>query len=168
MKAFFFLALLAPVFAMPANQGCNAGQASAVTGGAAAGNATCAMTKAHLEKGIKANLKIQAQELQGIQTLQAQLDTPDFNATQTKVLDIQTRGIEIRAKNQKLAKDISSPALDGLNIVEGAQVKEKDQVTGLKGQAAADKDTLDTLVKEVMDGTAQNKKNLDAAKSQKC
>ena len=41
-------------------------------------------------------------------------------------------------------------------------------MTGLKGQAATDKDTLDTLVQEVMDGTAQNKKNLDAAKSQKC
>ncbi|KAF5846395.1 hypothetical protein GGP41_003802 [Bipolaris sorokiniana] len=167
MKAFFFLTLLAPVFALPANQGCDIGKASTVTSGGAA-NTTCAMTKAHLEKGIQHNLNIQAQELQGIQTLQAQLDTPDFNATQTKVLDIQQRGIDIRAKNQKLAKKISSPALDGLNIVEGAQVKEKDQVTGLKGQAATDKDTLDTLVQEVMDGTAQNKKNLDAAKSQKC
>ncbi|EUC46229.1 hypothetical protein COCMIDRAFT_93398 [Bipolaris oryzae ATCC 44560] len=167
MKAFFFLALLAPVLAMPANQGCNIGKASAVTGGAAA-NSTCTMTKAHLEKGIQHNLKIQAQELQGIQTLQSQLDTPAFNTTQTAVLAIQQRGIDIRAKNQKLAKKISSPALDGLNIVEGAQVKEKDQVTGLKGQKATDKDTLDTLVKEVMDGTAQNKKNLEAARGQKC
>ncbi|EMD87793.1 hypothetical protein COCC4DRAFT_25001 [Bipolaris maydis ATCC 48331] len=168
MKAFFFLALLAPVFALPANQDCNSGKAAAVIGGGGAANATCAATKAQLEKGIQDNLNIQAQELQGVKTLQAQLGTAEFKTTQAKVLNIQQRGIEIRANNQKLAKEISSPALDGLNIVQGAQITEQDQVKGLKNQAATDTDTLNTLVQEVTDGTAQNQKNLAAAKTTNC
>lgn len=90
-----------------------------------------------------------------------------FVAQQKAVLDIQSKGIAIRAKNQELAKQLNSPAIDGLATVAKAQVQEKDQVSGLKG-TAADMKTLATLVQEVEDGTKQNEKNLAAAKSQKC
>ena len=90
------------------------------------------------------------------------------NATQTSVLAIQQRGVDIRANNQKLAKEINSPAADGLAIVAGAQTKEIDQVKSLKGNAAADGETIKMLVQEVMDGTMQNQKNLQAAKGQAC
>jgi hypothetical protein len=90
-----------------------------------------------------------------------------FTTTQKDVLAIQQKGITIRANNQKLAKEINSPAVAGLAIVAGAQVKEMTQVQGLK-DAAADAATLMTLVQEVQDGTKQNQKNLAAAKTQKC
>ena len=90
-----------------------------------------------------------------------------FQATQKSVLDIQQKGVTIRASNQKLAQQINSPAVDGLAIVAMAQVLEITQVKGLKGNAT-DADTLQKLVKEVRDGTAQNQKNLAAAKSQNC
>lgn len=106
--------------------------------------------------------------LRSVQTLQKQLGTADFKATQAKVLDIQQKGIDIRTNNQKLAKQINSPASAGLDIVQGAQVKEKSQVQGLTGTAAADTATLNTLVQEVQDGTKQNQKNLADAKSTKC
>jgi hypothetical protein len=38
----------------------------------------------------------------------------------------------------------------------------------LKGNAAADGETIKMLVQEVMDGTMQNQKNLQAAKGQVC
>jgi hypothetical protein len=90
-----------------------------------------------------------------------------FSTEQKSVLAIQQKGIAIRETNQKLAKEINSPAIAGLAIVAGAQVKEMTQVTGLK-DTAADAATLTTLVQEVQDGTKQNQKNLAAAKSQKC
>jgi hypothetical protein len=85
-----------------------------------------------------------------------------FSTEQKSVLAIQQKGIAIRETNQKLAKEINSPAIAGL-----AMVKEMTQVTGLK-DTAADAATLTTLVQEVQDGTKQNQKNLAAAKSQKC
>jgi hypothetical protein len=90
-----------------------------------------------------------------------------FQAQQKSVLDIQQKGINIRANNQKLAKEINSPANAGLATVANAQVLEKNQVTSLKGNAA-DAATLQKLVTEVQDGTKQNQKNLAAAKSQQC
>jgi hypothetical protein len=98
--------------------------------------------------------------------LNLQTGTAEFTTTQQSVLAIQQKGITIRQNNQKLAKEIKSPAADGLAIVAGAQTKEMLQVMGLKG-TSADKDTLATLMK-VMDGTAQNGKNLAAAQGQKC
>jgi hypothetical protein len=107
-----------------------------------------------------------------VQTLQsmAQNGTAQvaaFQKTQKSVLGIQQKGIEIRSNNQKLAKEINSPAADGLAIVATAQVKEMTQVMGLNN-TAADVGTLKQLVQEVQDGTKQNEKNLAAAKSQKC
>jgi hypothetical protein len=90
-----------------------------------------------------------------------------FQMTQKSVLGIQQKGIKIRSNNQKLAKEINSPAADGLAIVATAQVKEMSQVMGLNN-TAADAATLKQLVQEVQDGTKQNEKNLAAAKSQKC
>jgi hypothetical protein len=102
-----------------------------------------------------------------VYALKLQGGTAGFNATQGSVLAIQQRGIDIRANNQKLAKEINSPAADGLAIVAGAQTKEIDQVRSLKG-TSADAKTLGMLVTEVMDGTKQNQKNLAAAKGQTC
>jgi hypothetical protein len=107
-----------------------------------------------------------------VQTLQGMLKNGTapaaaFSTTQKSVLAIQQKGITIRANNQKLAKEINSPAVAGLAIVAGAQVKEMTQVQGLK-DTAADAATLTTLVQEVQDGTKQNQKNLAAAKTQKC
>jgi hypothetical protein len=99
--------------------------------------------------------------------LNLQTGTAGFTTTQQSVLAIQQKGITIRQNNQKLAKEIKSPAADGLAIVAGAQTKEMLQVMGLKG-TSADKDTLAMLKAEVMDGTMQNGKNLAAAKGQKC
>ncbi|PZD36435.1 hypothetical protein A1F97_08312 [Pyrenophora tritici-repentis] len=115
-----------------------------------------------------ANLNIQAQELKGIQCLQKEEGTAGFKAEQASVLKIQQKGIEIRANNQKLAKEINSPAAAGLDIVAGAQVKEMMQVMSLNGTAKADDATLKMLVQEVEDGTKQNEKNLAEAKSTKC
>jgi hypothetical protein len=103
-----------------------------------------------------------------VYALKLQGGTAGFNATQTSVLAIQQRGVDIRANNQKLAKEINSLAADGLAIVAGAQTKEIDQVKSLKGNAAADGETIKMLVQEVMDGTMQNQKNLQAAKGQAC
>jgi hypothetical protein len=110
--------------------------------------------------------------LRSVQTLQSMLSNGTapaaaFSTTQKSVLAIQQKGITIRANNQKLAKEINSPAAAGLAIVAGAQVKEMTQVQGLK-DTAADTATLKTLVQEVQDGTKQNQKNLAAAKTQKC
>jgi hypothetical protein len=52
-----------------------------------------------------------------------------FSTEQKSVLAIQQKGIAIRETNQKLAKEINSPAIAGLAIVAGAQVKEMMQVT---------------------------------------
>jgi hypothetical protein len=52
--------------------------------------------------------------------------------------------------------------------VAGAQTKEIDQVRSLRGNAASDEETIKMLVQEVMDGTKQNQKNLEAAKGQAC
>lgn len=100
-----------------------------------------------------------------VQTAAAQ--SPEFQTEQQSVLRIQQQGINIRANNQKLAKEIKSPAASGLATVAMAQVKEMTQVQGLKGNEA-DANTLQQLVQEVQDGTKQNQKNLAAAKSQKC
>ncbi|USP81946.1 hypothetical protein yc1106_09220 [Curvularia clavata] len=167
MKAFTLLVLIASALAAPANKGGCGNAAGAAAGGAAA----CTKTRADLEKGIQDNLNIQAQELAGVQTLQKQIGTADFKTTQAKVLKIQQQGIDIRVNNQKLAKQINSTASAGLDIVQGAQLKEMSQVQGLTGTAAtekADKETLATLVQEVQDGTKQNQKNLADAKSSKC
>jgi hypothetical protein len=91
----------------------------------------------------------------------------EFTRTKQSVLAIQQKGITIRQNNQKLAKKINSPATDGLATVAGAQVLEMMQVMGLNG-TCADKATLATLMKEVVDGTAQNHKNLAAAQGQNC
>lgn len=186
MKTFAILALIAVAIAAPATSSCDSAPAA---GNGTVTGAGCTAARAQLVDGIKANLDIQAQELKGyarsrnfivfpslpttnpcfsIQTLQKQVGTAEFNATQTSVLAIQQKGIDIRAKNQKLAKEINSPAAAGLDIVAGAQVKEMTQVTGLKGTAATDDATLKTLVQEVQDGTKQNQKNLEDAKSTKC
>lgn len=172
MKSFAILCLIATALAAPAMQ-------------AAAPSANCTQVQNQLEKGIQANLDIQAQELKGytdspfpnslfstyrthsVQSLNLQNGTAKFTTTQQSVLAIQQKGITIRANNQKLAKEIKSPATDGLAIVAGAQTKEMLQVMSLKG-TSADKDTLAMLMKEVMDGTTQNGKNLAAAKGQKC
>jgi len=53
-----------------------------------------------------------------------------------------------------------------LPLTANRQITENDQVKGLNGSGAADKKTLAKLVTEVHDGTAQNEKNLAAAKSQ--
>ncbi|CAE7180159.1 hypothetical protein PTNB73_03705 [Pyrenophora teres f. teres] len=165
MKSFAILALIAgSAFAAPASSGCAA---------AAAGNGTltgdsCTAARTQLVDGIQANLDIQAQELKGIECLQKEVGTAKFKAEQTSVLAIQQKGIDIRAKNQQLAKEINSPAAAGLNIVAGAQVKEMMQVMSLTGTAEADDATLKTLVQEVQDGTKQNQKNLADAKSTKC
>ncbi|RMZ67679.1 ATP binding [Pyrenophora seminiperda CCB06] len=103
-----------------------------------------------------------------VQDLQKQVGTPEFKATQTSVLAIQQKGIDIRANNQKLAASINSPASAGLATVAGAQVMEMTQVKGLKNAAADDNATLTTLVKEVQDGTKQNQKNEADAKTTKC
>ena len=184
MKTFAILALIAVAIAAPAAPSCGSAPAA---GNGTVTSAGCTAARAQLVDGIKANLDIQAQELKGyarprnllsslpttnlsfsIETLQKQVGTAGFNATQTSVLAIQQKGIDIRAKNQKLAKEINSPAAAGLDIVAGAQVKEMTQVTGLKGTAATDDATLKTLVQEVQDGTKQNEKNLADAKSTKC
>ncbi|KAB2103077.1 hypothetical protein AG0111_0g8862 [Alternaria gaisen] len=173
MKTFTLLCLFASAIAAPAPQ--------------ASGTTNCAAIQMKLEQGIQANLDIQAQELKGyayspsaqnstiltgtplsVYALKLQGGTAGFNATQTSVLAIQQRGVDIRANNQKLAKEINSPAADGLAIVAGAQTKEIDQVKSLKGNAAADGETIKMLVQEVMDGTMQNQKNLQAAKGQVC
>ncbi|KAG9192850.1 hypothetical protein G6011_11584 [Alternaria panax] len=154
MKTFAILCLFTSALAAPAPQ--------------ASGTANCAAIQTKLEQGIQANLDIQAQELKGVYALKLQGGTAGFNATQTSVLAIQQRGIDIRANNQKLANEINSPAADGLAIVAGAQTKEIDQVRSLKGNAAADSATITMLVQEVMDGTKQNQKNLAAAKGQAC
>jgi hypothetical protein len=170
MKTFTLLCLFVSALAAPAPQ---------------ASPANCAAIQTKLEQGIQANLDIQAQELKGyvslaipsflpqlthlisVYALKLQGGTAGFNATQASVLAIQQRGVDIRANNQKLAKEINSPAADGLAIVAGAQTKEIDQVKSLKG-TSGDAATLGMLVMEVMDGTKQNQKNLEAAKGQAC
>lgn len=89
-----------------------------------------------------------------------------FALERQNVLFIQQLGIDIRTQNQQIADEIKSPAIDGLNIVQGAQVKEMRQVMGLTGTADTDKAVLQTLVQEVEDGTKQNEMNLAAAQSQ--
>ncbi|KAK7183445.1 hypothetical protein PSPO01_10404 [Paraphaeosphaeria sporulosa] len=140
-------------------------------------NSTCNAVQSKqvgdLAKGIQANLDIQKQEsspFASVQFLQAMSNaksnsTQDFKNIQKAVLNIQQQGIDIRTNNQKLAQQVNSPAQMGLAIVATAQITEKDQVTSLNG-SCADQGTLKTLVKEVQDGTKQNKKNLQAAQSQ--
>ncbi|CBX96181.1 hypothetical protein IAQ61_001355 [Plenodomus lingam] len=133
-------------------------------------NATCDMEKVtQLAGGIQANLFVQQQELAGIkclQKLEPNQASSQFPEERQRVLAIQQLGINIRAQNQNLAKDINSPAIDGLNVVEGAQITEMRQVMGLTGDGEKDKDVLETLVKEVEDGTKQNEANLAAAQGQ--
>ncbi|KAF2705499.1 hypothetical protein K504DRAFT_493942 [Pleomassaria siparia CBS 279.74] len=142
------------------------------------GNATCnSVLTAQLVGGIQANLNIQAQELQGVQTL-ASLTAAnstgralpnnavsDFQLTQSNVLTIQQKGIDIRAQNQKLASELNSPAAQGLAVVAMAQVMEVMQVKSLTGSGPADAKTLQLLVTEVQGGTKQNMMNLMAAES---
>lgn len=54
----------------------------------------------------------------------------------------------------------------GLAVVAMAQVMEMMQVKSLQGGGESDKKTLETLVKEVEDGTKQNTMNLQMAESQ--
>ncbi|KAH7068165.1 hypothetical protein BKA63DRAFT_107563 [Paraphoma chrysanthemicola] len=175
MKTFVLAFLIAHVLSAPTQQ------QSCTQDAAAAPAADCAQVQGQLEKGIQANLDIQAQELTGVEALQSLLSgasaggnatasattTFAFQATQKEVLNIQAQGITIRAENQKLAGEISSPAANGLGIVAQAQVLEMTQVQNLNG-TAADEATLQKLVQEVMDGTMQNQKNLAAAKEQAC
>ncbi|PSN69414.1 hypothetical protein BS50DRAFT_572558 [Corynespora cassiicola Philippines] len=143
------------------------------------GNSTCNAQKvAVLMGGINANLDIQAQELKGVQTLQklAASNTTlkaldgsgpsNFELTKQNVLAIQQKGIDIRAENQRLAGELNSPSQMGLAIVAMAQVTEKMQVEMLQGGGEKDMKTLETLVKEVEDGTKQNTMNLQMAQSQ--
>ncbi|KAH7092114.1 hypothetical protein FB567DRAFT_231124 [Paraphoma chrysanthemicola] len=175
MKSFVLALLVASVLGAPTQQ------PSCTQEAAAAPAADCAQVQGQLEKGIQANLDIQAQELKGVEALQGLLSCGSaggnatgsasnsfaFQAAQKEVLNIQAQGITIRAENQKLAGEISSPAADGLAVVAQAQVLEMSQVQSLKG-TAADEATLQKLVQEVMDGTMQNQKNLAAAKGQAC
>jgi hypothetical protein len=174
MKSFALLCFVAVALAAPAKL-------------APTASLNCTEVQTQLEKGIQANLDIQAQELKGytfsllfpsvaphlltsncsVHSLQLQSGTGEFETTQQSVLSIQQKGITIRANNQKLAAEIKSPAADGLAVVAGAQTKEMMQVMSLKG-TAADADTLKQLVQEVQDGTKQNEKNLATAKGQKC
>ncbi|KAF2185762.1 hypothetical protein K469DRAFT_631665 [Zopfia rhizophila CBS 207.26] len=148
-----------------------------------------------LSDGIQANLDIQKQELQGVLSLQQLVHaannstqnagnatstnscTPseaqaqaegEFVSEQKKVLDIQTKGIQIRAENQKIAAQLNSPAASGLAVVAMAQVLEMMQVQMLKGGGNNDVKLLNMLVKEVNDGTKQNEMNKMAAESQQC
>ncbi|KAF2847447.1 hypothetical protein T440DRAFT_456238 [Plenodomus tracheiphilus IPT5] len=133
-------------------------------------NSTCDPEKvAQLVGGIQANLFVQKQELAGIKNLQkleAKNGSTHFSKERQNVLVIQQLGIDIRAQNQQIATEINSPAIDGLNIVQGAQITEMRQVMGLTGDKANDQDVLGTLVKEVEDGTKQNEANLAAAQGQ--
>ncbi|KAH9876509.1 hypothetical protein J1614_003640 [Plenodomus biglobosus] len=156
MKLFLFILLTGSAFSIPA----------LVT----RQNTTCDPEKvSQLAGGIQANLFVQKQELAGIKSLQnlhVNKIMTHFPKERQNVLAIQQLGIDIRAQNQQIAKDIDSPALDGLNIVEGAQITEIRQVMGLTGDKENDKAVLDTLVKEVEDGTKQNEANLAAAQGQ--
>jgi hypothetical protein len=157
------LALPAPQQGNPTNSSCNA------------------QLVAKLAGGIDSNLNIQSQELKGVMTLQklvasnttnapspgAPAGSPNnFQLQQAAVLKIQQTGIDIRAENQRIAKEINSPAQAGLDTVAQAQVLEMTQVQGLQGGGDADKATLEKLVQEVMDGTKQNMMNVLAAESQ--
>ncbi|KAH3978663.1 hypothetical protein HBI56_081240 [Parastagonospora nodorum] len=165
MKSFAFLCLISVALAAPSPLSWRINAAAPAA--PAAPKVNCTEVQAKLEKGIKANLDIQAQELQGVHALQLQGGLAEFETTQQSVLSIQQKGITIRAENQKLAAEIKSPAADGLAIVAGAQTKEMMQVMSLKG-TAADEATLKLLVQEVQDGTKQNQKNLAAATNQTC
>ena len=163
MKTFAFMCLIAVALAAPAQK---AAAAAGCTG------AACQKAQTQLEAGIQKNLDIQAQELKGVEALQkmsknAKTPAAGFEKEKKAVLDIQQMGIAVRANNQNLAKQINSPAIAGLATVADAQIKEETQVQGLNGTSADDA-TLTQLVKEVQDGTKQNQKNLEAAKSQKC
>jgi hypothetical protein len=132
------------------------------------------MSHIHSEKRSPTTQEVQSliTLCHSVQTLQSMLKNGTataaaFSTTQKSVLAIQQKGITIRANNQKLAKEINSPAAAGLAVVAGAQVKELTQVQGLN-DTAADAATLMALVQEVQDGTKQNQKNLAAAKTQKC
>ncbi|ORY00734.1 hypothetical protein BCR34DRAFT_637784 [Clohesyomyces aquaticus] len=133
--------------------------------------------QSQLAAGIQQNIDIQAKELQGVMALQFLAAAPTANATggnnanacfasaQKSVLAIQAQGIKVREANQKLATELKSPSIAGLDIVSKAQVQEAAQVQSLKGDAGRDNATLEALVKEVQDGTAQNQRNLaDAVK----
>ncbi|KAF9698705.1 hypothetical protein EKO04_002699 [Ascochyta lentis] len=131
-----------------------------------------AVKVAQLSGGIQANLDVQKDELAGIKDLQSieatnsTASASNFAAQRLKVLAIQQQGIDIRAMNQAIAGEIKSPATDGLNTVQGAQVLEMRQVMELTGVAKSDEPIFQLLVKEVQDGTKQNQANLAAAEGQ--
>ncbi|KAH6644779.1 hypothetical protein C7974DRAFT_384264 [Boeremia exigua] len=172
MKSFAILYLVAAVLAAPAQEASKfPGSVSAAANSTTAAG-SCSQTQTQLQQGIQKNLDIQAKELIGVQSLQkmsqagtAQATT--FQAMQISVLDIQQKGVNIRANNQKLAQQINSPASAGLATVAMAQTLEISQVLKLNGNAT-DATTLQMLVTEVQGGTQQNQKNLAAAKSQNC
>ncbi|UPX20699.1 uncharacterized protein EKO05_0010924 [Ascochyta rabiei] len=135
--------------------------------------ASCDAAKvAQLSGGIQANLEVQKNELAGIKDLQSigEANSTDsankFAAQKLKVLAIQQQGIDIRAMNQAIADEITSPATAGLKTVQGAQATEMRQVMGLTGNGKTDDATYQMLVQEVQDGTKQNQANYAAAKGQ--
>lgn len=92
--------------------------------------------------------------------------TSDFEIERQALLAIQKKGIDIRTQNQRVAGDINSPSQRGLAIVAQTQNMEMIQVKGLRGGGANATKLLQTLIKEVEDGTKQNQMNLQMAESQ--
>lgn len=123
------------------------------------GNFSCPLLIRHLT-----NLPRRIKDLQKLETNNA--TAASFATKRQDVLVIQQLGINIRTQNQQIAGEIKSPAIAGLNTVQGAQTTEMRQVMGLTGNEKTDAAVLQTLVKEVEDGTKQNEANLAAAQGQ--
>ncbi|KAF1960811.1 hypothetical protein CC80DRAFT_532385 [Byssothecium circinans] len=174
MKFFLLLsaASTALALALPQQQG---GENRNSTSSGSTCNSATAEKVAKLAGGIQSNIAIQVQELQGIKTLQALVASntttlraasssgSDFELERQAVLQIQQTGVDLRTANQKVAAELKSPSEKGLATVSMAQTLEIQQVKSLEGSGQKDQDVLMMLVKEVMDGTMQNKKNLAAA-----
>ncbi|KAH6719439.1 hypothetical protein BKA61DRAFT_713853 [Leptodontidium sp. MPI-SDFR-AT-0119] len=126
---------------------------------------SCDSNTDKLVAGINKNIDIQKQEQAQLKVVQKMVDAgnvdqSDFDAAQSKFVDIVNKGITQRKKNQDLAN--GNAASDGLATVAKAQATELKTVQGLTGNAKTDDKAFAKLDTMFSGGIAQNQKNAKA------
>ncbi|KAG4439330.1 hypothetical protein IFR05_005205 [Cadophora sp. M221] len=127
---------------------------------------SCDSNTDKLVAGINKNIDIQKQEQAQLKVVQKMVDAgdvdqSDFDAAQSKFVDIVNKGITQRKKNQDLAA--GNAASDGLATVAKAQATELKTVQGLTGNSKTDDRAFDKLNTMFAGGISQNQKNAKAA-----
>ncbi|KAM3075004.1 hypothetical protein ACMFMG_007536 [Clarireedia jacksonii] len=135
------------------------------TGTGTSANTPCAPAVAALASGISSNIADQHNELAAVGALgfiiaEQPMNQSTFDAGKASLLDFVTKGIAIRAQNQKIAP-AGNAAIPGLATVAKAQMEELNLTMSLNAaDLAAANRTLDMLKKDFMGGIVQNMLNL--------